>query len=278
MIQIGKMNRLQVLRHADFGVYLDGQEEGEILLPLRYMPEESDIGDTVHVFICYDSDDRLIAVTEKPKAMVGEFAVLDVVAVETVGAFLDWGLPKDLFLPYAEQSRSLKSGQRVIVFIYLDKSNRISASMRLERHVQKHHDQSYEEGQLVDLLVIGKTDLGYKAIINGKHLGVLFANEVFQDLSYGQQIQGYIKKIREDGKIDLSLQQVGHKSSLDIAPVILEKLKAENGFLPLTDKTPPEEIYRLFGVSKKKYKMALGGLYKKRIITIDDDGIRLIQK
>lgn len=275
MLQIGKMNRLQVIRHADFGVYLDDHEGGEILLPLRYMPEESDLGDHVDVFVCYDSDDRLIALTQKPLAQVGEIATLEVVAVERVGAFLNWGLPKDLLLPFAEQIRELKPRQKVVVVVYLDNSGRIAASMKIEKHLQKQHDNSYEEGQLVNLLVYGKTDLGYKAVINGKHMGVIFANEVFQDLQYGQTIQGYIKKLREDGKIDLSLQRAGHESSLDIAPIILEKLKAAGGFLPLTDKTPPEKIYELFGVSKKKYKMALGRLYKKRLITVDEDGIRI---
>lgn len=269
------MNRLQVIRHADFGVYLDDQEGGEILLPLRYMPEESDLGDQVDVFVCYDSDDRLIAFSQKPYAQVGDIAVLEVVAVERVGAFLDWGLPKDLLLPFAEQIRDLKPRQNVIVAVYMDNSGRIAATMKIEKQLEKTHNSSYQEGQLVDLLIYGKTDLGFKAVINGKHMGVIFSNEVFQELNYGQKIQGYIKNLRADGKIDLSLQKEGHQSSLDIAPMILEKLKAAGGFLPLTDKTPPEKIYELFGVSKKKYKMALGGLYKKRLITIEDKGIRL---
>lgn len=278
MLQIGKMNRLRVIRHVDFGVYLDDGEGGEILLPLRYMPEDSDLGDEVDAFICYDSEDRLMAVTEKPLAMVGDIALLKVVAVERVGAFLDWGLPKDLFLPYAEQIRELRPGQNILVRVYLDKSERISASMRLERYLEKHHNNEYQPNQLVDLLIYSRTDLGYKAVINNKHYGVLFSNEVFQDLEYGQKIQGYIKNLREDGKIDLILQQTGHHSNLEIAPLILEKLESSGGFLNLTDKTSPEKIYELFGVSKKKYKMALGSLYKKRLITIHDDGIRLIKK
>lgn len=276
MIQVGKFNKLKVLKHVDFGVYLDGGDDGEILLPLRYMPENCDVGNEVDVFICFDSDDRLMATTEKPKAMVGDFALLKIVATTPVGAFLDWGLPKDLFLPFAEQTRALRVGQEVLVYIYVDKSDRLSASMRLERNIEKT-DAKYEEGQQVNLIIAGRTDLGFKAIIENRHWGVLYGNEVFQPLHQGQKIQGYIKKMREDGKIDLSLQRTGHKSANeDVGPKILELLKLKNGFLAINDKTSPEEIYRLFGVSKKKYKIALGGLYKQRLISVDEDGIRLV--
>lgn len=277
MIQIGRFNKLKVLKHVDFGVFLDGEDDGEILLPLRYMLEECEVGDTVDVFVMFDSDDRLMATTETPKAMVGDFALLKVVAVESVGAFLDWGLSKDLFLPYAEQIHTPKVGQDIIVYIYTDKSDRISASMRLDRHVDKS-PVDLKEGQEVELLIAGKTDLGYKAIVNNKIWGVLYANEVFKPLKYGQRTQGYIKKIRTDGKIDLSLQKtdkVGHEAAEDIGPLILDLLQKKGGYLAINDKTPPETIYNLFGVSKKKYKIALGGLYKKRLITVDDDGIRL---
>lgn len=276
MIQVGKFNRLKVLKHVDFGIYLDGGDDGEILLPLRYMPENCEVGDEVDVFICFDSDDRLMATTEKPKAMVGDFALLKVVATTPVGAFLDWGLPKDLFLPFAEQTRALRVGQEILVYIYVDKSDRLSASMRLERNIEKT-DANYKEGQPVNLIIAGRTDLGFKAIIENRHWGVLYGNEVFMPLHQGQRIPGYIKKMRDDGKIDLSLQQTGHKSAAeDVGPKILNLLKERNGFLAINDKTPPEEIYRLFGVSKKKYKIALGGLYKQRLISVDDDGIRLV--
>lgn len=276
MLEIGRMNQLRILREVDFGLYLDDGEDGEILLPVRYMPEHFDIGDYLDVFISYDSEDRLVATTDQPYAMVGEFALLKVVALSPVGAFLDWGLPKDLFLPFAEQSRPLKVGQDVIVYIYIDNSERIAASMRLERNLSKT-PHPYELGQQVDLLIIGKTDLGFKAIIEGQHLGLLFENEVFQPLEYGQAVKGFIKNIRSDGKIDLSLKimRTGHTAAEDIAPQILAELEKKGGFLPIDDKTPAETIYKLFGVSKKKYKMALGGLYKKRLITISDDGIRL---
>lgn len=276
MIQIGKINKLKVLKHVDFGVYLDGGDDGEILLPLRYMPDPCEVGDEVEVFICYDSDDRLVATTETPKAMVNDFALLKVVATSSVGAFLDWGLPKDLFLPFAEQTRALRVGQEVLVYVYVDKSDRLAASMRLERNVEKTAAE-YTDGQKVNLIIAGRTDLGFKAIIENRHWGILYGNEVFQPLRQGQKIEGYIKKMRPDGKIDLSLQRSGHKATReDVGPKILESLKEKNGFLPINDKTPPEEIYHLFGVSKKQFKVALGGLYKKRLITVHEDGIRLV--
>ncbi|WP_374079223.1 S1 RNA-binding domain-containing protein [Bdellovibrio bacteriovorus] len=280
MIEIGRLNKLKVLKHVDFGVFLDGEVDGEILLPLRYMPENCEVGDTVEVFVMFDSEDRLMATTETPKAMVGDFALLKVVAVESVGAFLDWGLAKDLFLPYAEQIHTPRVGQDIIVYIYTDKSDRISASMRLDRYVEKTATD-YKEGQPVQLLIAGKTDLGYKALVDNKYWGVIYENEVFQPLKYGQRTQGFIKKLRPDGKIDLILQKtdkVGHEAAEDIAPLIMDMLQKKGGYLAINDKTPADTIYNLFGVSKKKYKIALGGLYKKRLITVDDDGIRLANK
>jgi hypothetical protein len=278
MVEIGKLNTLKVNRHSEFGVYLDGKNLGEILLPNRFVPDACEDGDQLEVFLCYDSEDRLNATTERPWAMVGEYAILPVVAVERVGAFLDWGLSKDLFLPFAEQSRDLRVGQDVIVYVYLDKSQRISASMRIERNASKTAPD-YQEMQPVELFVFGRTDLGYKAIIEGKHIGVLYENEVFHALEYGQKIQGFIKKVREDGKIDLTLQQgTGHKAADPIAEKILQRLQDEGGYLEVNDKTSAEVIHEMFGASKKKYKIALGGLYKKRLITIDPDGIRLIKK
>lgn len=212
-------------------------------------------------------------------AKVGELATLRVVSLEPVGAFLDWGLPKDLFLPFGEQTWPVEVGQEVIVFLYVDNTGRIASSMRLEKFLDKDpsvYKSIYQPEQKVDLLIIDETDLGYKAIINSKHLGMLFKNEVFQDLRYADQITGYIKKVRDDGKIDLILQPFGSKGAGDLGQKILDILKEKNGFLPLTDKSPPEVIYNLFGVSKKKYKMALGGIYKKKLITIEENGIRLV--
>jgi len=275
-VQIGQTQKLRILEILDRGAYLDGGKDGPILLPIRYLPETAEVGQDVEVFICLDSDDRLIATTERPFASLGEFALMRVVSVESVGAFLDWGLPKDLFLPFAEQTKSLREGQVVLVFPYLDNSGRLAASMRLERNMSKE-PATYKEGEAVNLIIAFKTDLGFKAIINGKHWGVLYSNEVFQPLNYGQEISGFIKKIREDGKIDLGLQRTGHQAGEDIAPQILEMLKEKGGYLEINDKTSAQIIYDLFGVSKKKYKIALGGLYKKRLIKVEDDGIRLVE-
>lgn len=275
MIQIGKFNQLQFLHVFEDGAVLDGGALGEIPLHERDLPEDCKVGEKINVFIYPDSEDQLVATTRQPKAQVGEFALLEVVAVSSIGAFLDWGLPKDLFLPFAEQARDLNEGDEILVFIYQDNTGRLCASMRIEKHVSKNV-KSLTQGDPVDLILFAKTDLGYKALINGTYSGMIFADEVFQKLSYGQSIKGYIKNVRPDGKIDLTLQKTGHKAGLDIEPLILEQLEKNKGFLEINDKTAAEVIYTLFGVSKKKYKIALGGLYKKRLITVDDDGIRLV--
>ncbi len=274
MIEIGRFNKLKVVKKVEFGVFLDGEEDGEILLPHRSAPENCEVGDELEVFIYRDSEDRLVATTEIPFAQLGEFANLRVKALEKVGAFLDWGLPKDLLLPFSEQTRELRIGQYALVFLYLDKSDRICGSMRLDRYIDKTPG-NYEAEQEVDLIVAARTDLGFKALVNGRHWGMLYSNEVFTSLEIGQRTKGYIKSVRPDGKIDLSLQKFGHKGSDDIGEKILALLKARGGHLEINDKTAADTIYQLFGVSKKKFKMALGGLYKKRIVTIDDSGIRL---
>lgn len=209
----------------------------------------------------------------------GEYALLEVVAVERIGAFLDWGQEKDLFLPFAEQTGRVEVGEKLVVYIYKDKADRFCASMRIQRN-KSQFPITFAVGDKVDLIIAAKTDLGYKAVINNRHIGMLYKNEVFTELFYGKEIQGYIKAIRDDGKIDLSLQQTGvtgHKAAADIGPKILELLEEKGGFLEINEKTPAEVIYDIFGVSKKKYKIALGGLYKKRLITIEEDGIRLIR-
>lgn len=277
MIRLGQFNRLKVVKHVDFGAYLDDGSGGEILLPRKDVPADAEPGDELDVFLYYDSEDRIIATTLEPHAQVGEFALLKVVAVDDVGAFLDWGLQKDLFLPFREQSRPLKVGQKILVYVYLDSSARIAATMRLERNTEKGAGD-LKDGQEVDLLLIGKTDLGYKAIIDGRHIGVIYKNEVFQDLSYGQRLKGYVKKIRPDGKIDLSLQRTGLADTEDIAEKILAALRKNGGRLEISDKTSADLIREMFGVSKKKYKIALGGLYKKRLITVDEDGLSLVGK
>lgn len=274
-LHLGQFNQLQVSKLVAFGAYLDGGQDGEILLPTREIPDGLKVGDSLNVFIHFDSEDRLIATLKQPLVEVGQFARLKVQSVSGIGAFLDWGLSKDLFLPFAEQNRELKAGDFVVAFVYLDKSNRISSSMRTDRHVALDAP-TYAEGQEVELLVLNKTDLGFRALINGLHLGIIYANEVFHELHYADAITGYIKKVRDDGKIDLTLSnQLGHQAAEGIGPKILALLEQSGGFLAINDKTAAEEIYKLFGASKKKYKIALGGLYKSRLITVSEEGIRL---
>lgn len=275
MAEIGKYNRLRIVKGVDFGLYLDGGELGEVLLPRRYMPGQYNIDDYLDVFLYMDSEDRPIATTEKPFAQVGEFALLKVVAVNSVGAFLDWGLPKDLLVPFHEQKVKMQEGKSYLVYIYLDPiSRRIAASARLEKFLNKSIPD-FENGQEVDLIIKNSTDLGYNAIINGSHSGLLYKNEVFQRLSTGQKLKGYVKKIRTDGKTDLCINKAGFEDPSDVADLILEKLKESNGFLALGDKTEPEKIYEMFAVSKRAFKAALGSLYKRRLIKIESSGIRL---
>ena len=274
MAEIGKLNNLIALKKVEFGVYFDGEQLGEILLPSKYVPEDLEIDDVIEVFIYRDSEDRIITTTEKPFAMVGEFALLKVLSVTKFGAFLDWGLSKNLLVPYSEQKQKMEEGKSYVVYIYLDeKSQRITASAKLDRFSDLTPIE-YNEGEEVDLFICDKTNIGYKAIIGGTHLGILYENEVFQKLDMGQQIKGYIKKIREDNKIDLSLQKSGYENVDEVTEKILTKLKERDGFIPVTDKSPPEVISEIFGVSKKTFKKSIGALYKKRLISIDDDGIK----
>lgn len=270
------MNRLAIARQSDFGLLLDGGELGEILLPKRYVPKAGKTEDKLDVFVMLDSEDRLTATTEKPRAMVGEFALLRVKDVTKVGAFLDWGMPKDLLVPFREQRKPMIEGQSYLVYIYLDRvSQRIAASAKLDKFLRNSH-VFYKQGEKVDLMIWQKTDLGYKAIINGERWGMVFHNDVFQPLERGQRLEGYIKQVRPDGYIDLSLQLPGYGKVPSLVDTILNHLKAQGGFMPVTDKNPPEEIYALFGVSKKAYKMAIGALYKKRRIEFADGGTKLV--
>ncbi|MEW6521288.1 MAG: S1-like domain-containing RNA-binding protein [Thermodesulfobacteriota bacterium] len=275
MAQLGRINRLKVKRIRDYGAHLDGGESGDILLPIRDVPAQCRPGDEVEVFVYTDREDHLRATTRKPRAMVGQFAGLRVVASSSSGAFLHWGLEKDLFVPKSEQQEIMAQGKSCVVFVFLDEeSKRITASARLDKFLSSQ-PPDYAEGEEVDLLIYEKTDLGYKAIINHSHSGMIYKNEVFQPLHIGRQLKGYIKKIREDRKIDLSLQKPGYQGVDDIAQAILQAVKDQGGRIAVTDKSPPEDIYSLFGVSKKTFKKAIGALYKKRLISIDPDGISL---
>jgi len=277
MAEIGVLNNLRVVKEVDFGVYLDGGEHGEILLPRRYVPENCKVDDNIRVFIYLDSEDRLIATTERPYAMVGDFALLKVVAVESAGAFLDWGLPKDLLVPFSEQSPIMEEGKSYVVRVYVDKSNRIAGTTRLDKYLD-NDTGNFHVSQKVELLICNQTDIGYKAIVNGTHWGVLYYNEVFQSLKSGQKTKGYIKKVRDDNKIDLCLQKLGYDKVDDITETILGVLKEQGGFISVTDKSTPETIHKLFGVSKKTYKKAIGAIYRKRLITIENNGIKLVSK
>ena len=276
MIKIGQYNNLRISKFVDFGLYLDDGDGGEILLPKRYIPENVDVDDDIDVFIYVDSDDTLIATTLKPLAIVGEASYLRVAEVNKIGAFLDWGLPKDVLVPYGEQHREMEVGRSYIVYLYIDKyADRIVASSKINKFI-KDEATCYENGQEVDLMIAGKTDLGYKAIINNQHFGMLFENDVFQNLKFGLKLKGYIKNVRDDNKIDLTLKLINKESRDSLTEKIIHHLKNNDGQSTITDKSKPEVIYKQFAVSKSNYKKALGGLYKKRLISIDKDKIQLL--
>lgn len=275
MVEIGKYNTLTVIKAVDFGVYLDAGERGEILMPKEYVPEHCSPGDEVKVFVYFDSEDRVVATMEEPAVMVGEFAFLKVVAVNRVGAFLDWGLKKDLLVPFREQREPMSEGKVYLVYAYLDKaSDRIVASVKVDKYLDQTFPD-YEFNQEVDVLVVRKTDLGFAVIINNAHWGLIYDNQIFQPLKVGQKLKGYIRTVREDEKIDVALQPAGFGKVEGLGRLILEKLKDYNGVLDISDKSEPEEIYRVFGCSKKTYKKALGTLYRQGFIEIDDLEVRL---
>ncbi|MWV13005.1 GntR family transcriptional regulator [Pseudomonas sp. R-28-1W-6] len=278
MALIGRYNSLQVVKQADFGLYLDGGADGEILLPNRYVPkgEPSEVGDWLNVFVYLDSEDRIIATTERPKVQVGGFASLKVVEINRVGLFLDWGLPKDLLLPHSEEKRPLQVGDYCVVHVYLDKrTKRITATARLDRYLDNTAPR-YKVGEAVDLLVVEQTDMGFKAIINNQHWGLIHKNEAFKFLRSGMQEKGFIKELRADGKISLSLQPVGQAAASSLSEQILARLREQGGSLALSDKSEPAAISQAFGVSKGNFKKAIGGLFKQGLIVIHDDRIELV--
>ncbi|WP_235832019.1 CvfB family protein [Ancylomarina longa] len=273
---IGQYAELKVAKLVDFGVYLEGEDEALILLPTRYVPPKTQLDDTIKVFIYRDSEDRIIATTLIPKATVGEFAVMRVKSVTNIGAFLDWGLAKDLLVPFSEQKDKMQYDQSYLVYVYLDNATgRIVATAKIEK-VLRDVETNYAEGDEVDILVGRRTDLGYQALINNDALGIIYKNEIFGSLKTGDQRKGYIKKVRPDGKIDISLQQQGYQNEVPkIGEQILDLLKKEEGFLPLNDKSSPEDIYHSLQMSKKNFKKAIGLLYKNKLITIEEAGIFL---
>lgn len=273
-LRLGQMNKLKVVRRADFGLYLGGGPE-DILLPNRYVPNGIEIGDEIEVFVYLDSEERLVATTETPLAQVGDFAWLQVAWVNNYGAFLDWGLMKDLFVPFREQKMKMQKGKSYLVHLHIDEETyRIVASAKVERYLSTNYPP-YHGGDEVSLLIWQKTDLGFKAIIDNQYTGLLYDDEIFRSLHSGDRVMGYVKQVRPDGKIDLSLQKKGQKAVVDFSETLLQHLQTNGGTTVLGDKSPAEEIYAVFGVSKKVFKKAVGDLYKRHLITIEPDGLHL---
>ena len=262
MIQIGNINTLKCIEKTDKGMLLDGEDLGELLVPNSQLPDNLAVNDTIPVFVYHDTQERPTATTIEPKVQVGQFASLHVKQVNKAGAFMDWGLPKDLLVPYNQQKVNLEEGKRHIVRVYLDaRTNRIAASARIDKYLNIW-PADYEDGQEVKLLIAGKTDLGFKAIVNDSHWGLLYENEVFKRIHTGQQMVGFVKKVREDGHVDLTLNKSGRAKINDFADDLLAYLEKNNGFCPINDKSSPELINRTFGVSKKTYKSTVGRLLK----------------
>jgi uncharacterized protein len=277
IIEIGKYNTLEVIKETDFGIYV-GDEVEEILMPTKWVPEGTQVGDKIEVFIYNDSEDRMIATTMVPKITLNTFAFLEVRQVTSIGAFMDWGLHKDLLVPFKEQLTKMEAGKSYMVYMYLDDvTDRLVGSSHVNKFVEKENIE-LEVGQEVDLLIYQDTDLGYKAIINNKYKGLVYRNEIFSDVEVGSSTKGYVKTIREDQKIDLSLQKVGFAALGEFAEQIMQVLKESNGILLLHDKSTPEEIYAKVKMSKKNFKKAVGILYKQRLIVIGDEDIKLVGK
>lgn len=277
MINIGKINKLNVVKQQGANVYLDDGTSGKVLLTDRKLPANCQVGDTLDVFVYVDSEGHLAATAKKPLAEVGDVAWLKVVSLNYVGAFLDWGLPKDLLVPFSEQYHEMEVGRSYLVKLFLDNQNRIAATTKIDKLLSEE-SSDFKVGQKVSLIIADKSDLGVKAIINNSHWGMLYENELFQPVRKGQKLDGYIKQIREDHKIDLSLHQPGYGKVVSLTDSILAKLKANDGVLMLSDKSPPEAIYAAFGVSKKVFKQAIGALYKQQLISIDKSGIKLVNR
>ncbi|MCQ8103566.1 S1-like domain-containing RNA-binding protein [Methylomonas sp. SURF-2] len=276
MIELGRLNTLTITDKRDRQLYLDGGELGEIALADKEV--DGQVGDSLQVFVYIDGKNQTIATTQIPKAQVDEVAWLKVVSLSHAGAFLDWGLPKDLLLPFSEQKGKMVEGRSVLVRLFLDEHNRIAASMLLDDFIR---DEAFyhKDGQAVTLIIAEETELGFKAVVDHKYWGVLYKNEIFQPLQRGQVLSGFIKKVRPDRKLDLMLSQEKYGQKVDAtSDKILAVLAKHGGYIGLTDKSPPEMIYDTFAVSKKVFKQAIGGLYKQRRIVIEDKGIRLVDK
>lgn len=276
MIKIGQINSLEVIKKADFGVFLDGDDYGSVLLPNKHVPEGTELGDHIEVFLYFDSESQLAATIDKPIAQVGEWGLMKIEGINQTGAFVNWGIKeKDLLIPFSEQRARFTAGQNILVYVYTDKaSGRIVGTTKFNKWLDKT-PASYEVNEEVDLIIAERSQLGYKAIVNGNHWGMIFPSDVFGKLFIGKKLKGYIKQVREDGKIDLSLQKVGVAKMDDLSSKIIDLLEKKGGFLPLNDKSSPEAIFDAFRTSKGTYKKTIGGLYKQGKIVIEKDGIRL---
>ena len=277
MLNIGNYNTLKVIKMRDFGAFLDGGDGREILLPTRYVPEGLTPGDDIEVFIYHDNEGRLIATTLRPRATVGEFQFMLVKAVNETGAFLDWGLMKDLLVPFKEQKLRMHEGRWYLVYVRLDPlTKRIMASARIDKFLDNVPPE-YRQNEEVDILVADETEIGYRVIVNNRHWGMIYRNEVFQRLEKGERLKAYVKEVREDDKIDLSLAPLGYQKVDGVAKTILDALRTNHGYLAVHDKSDPEVIYALFRCSKKAFKQAVGALYKQQRIRLEPEGIRLLE-
>ncbi|CCO46305.1 putative nucleic acid binding protein, YitL type [Vibrio nigripulchritudo SOn1] len=276
MIKIGQTNTLEVVRKAEFGLFLDADDYGTVLLPNKHVPSGADLGSEIDVFLYFDSDNQLCATTEMPIAQVGEWGLMKIEGINSTGAFASWGIDKkDLLIPFSEQRARFRPGQEVLVYVYTDKaSGRIVGTTKFNKWLDKT-PAKYTKNQQVELIIAERSDLGFKAIVNGEHWGMIFRSDVFGKLFIGKRLKGYIKSVREDGKIDLSLQKVGTAKMDDLSNKIIETLEKKDGFLPLNDKSTPEAIFAIFRTSKGTFKKTIGGLYKQGKIVIEKDGIRL---
>ncbi len=276
MIELGKKASLKIVKRTDFGFYLDGENFGEILMPKRYITPEMEIGKKVDVFVFLDGEERIVATTETPYAQVGEFGRMKVNKIEKVGAFLDWGVSKELLVPFSEQKIKMEEGRYYFVYVFLDTvTDRIAASMKIEKFLNKSKPE-YRVGEQVSVIISSITDIGYKCITQDRFQGVMYKNEVYKKLQAGDKLNVFIKKIRDDNKLDFSLEPIGYSKIDKNAMHILTLLNKSNGKLPYNDKTDPEVIYEIFGFSKKVFKQAIGNLYKQREIIINPNGIEKV--
>ena len=275
MIKIGEYNTLEILRHTDPGLFLGDNEDNEVLLPNRYVPEVFEIGEKLEVFVYLDNSERLVAVTDKPYIQVGEFALLRCNEVTKIGAFLDWGMVKELFCPFKEQAFKMKKGGWYLVYCYLDEeTNRLVASSKTNRFLD-NSELTVQKFDEVDVIVSHPSEIGMNVIVNKKHLGLIYKDEIFQDLNVGDRLKGIVKKVRRNNKLDIALGQIGYRNIEPNAELILTELKDNSGFLALTDKSSPDQIKETLQMSKKSFKKAIGSLYKQRLISLKEDGIYL---